>query len=54
MELLVREKMLFVYSDQNITRLDSGGETCPKHLSHKHPGVGTGFSFGGQNEKRTF
>jgi hypothetical protein len=37
--------MLFIYSDHNYTRLDFRGETCLKHLSQRHPGVGTGFLF---------
>jgi hypothetical protein len=37
--------VLFVYSDYNYTRLDSGGGNLPKALSSPHPGVGTGFYF---------
>ncbi len=37
--------MLFVYSGQKTAVLILGRETCQKHLSHEHPGVGTAFLF---------
>jgi hypothetical protein len=39
--------MFFVYSAHYNSRLSLGGETCLKHLSRKHPGVGTAFLFQG-------
>ena len=37
--------MLFVYSGHKTAVLILGRETCLKHLSHRHPGVGTAFVF---------
>ena len=37
--------MLFAYSDHYKCRLDLGGESCLKHVSHRHPGVGTALLF---------
>lgn len=44
--------MLFVYSDRHNCRLDSGGGTCLKHLSHEHLGVRTAFHFKNPSERR--
>lgn len=37
--------MLFVYLDHKIAVLILGKETCLKHFSSRHPGVGTAFYY---------